>query len=73
MTYNYKNKEYIIEYAVVGVEDFDVWLQNPNDMNDFHYIETLPENVQDELYSMVAQDFDDAKRSDENEMIGYLD
>jgi len=36
MIYNYKNKEYIIEYAVVGVEDLIVWASKSNRiMSDF--------------------------------------
>lgn len=73
MKYNYKGISYIIEYAVMSEEDFDIWLQHPENGDDFIYIENLPENVQDELHSLVLHDVLDSELQNEGSFVGYLD
>lgn len=73
MKYKYNNVEYVIEYAVITEEDFDIWLQNPEQMDDYVYLEKLPEHIQDELYSMVLHDVLDKEMQDEKSFVGYLD
>ena len=69
MNYKYKNINYDIEYAVIGEEDFDIWLQNPDDTSDYVLFEDMPEHIQDELYSMVVYDAEDSDLADDhNEM-----
>lgn len=73
MKYKYNNVEYVIEYAVITEEDFDIWLQHPDNMEDFIYVDKLPEQVQDELYSLVLHDVLDKELYLNNSFVGYLD
>ncbi len=74
MQYTYKGTKYNVEYAVLDEEVFDIWLQDPNDSDNYYYSSDLPENVQDELHSMVLYDVEESELSDDhNEFVGYLD
>ena len=70
MTIKYQNKVYDVEYTQFNEEDVEIWIQNPNDIEDFHYVEDLPEHLQNDLYSIV----DELLYNEEpKEKMGYLD
>ena len=69
MTIKYQNKVYDVEYTQFNEEDVEIWIQNPDDLDDFYYLEDLPDHLQNSLYGLV----DELINNEPQEKMGYLD